>query len=350
MFGYCPTHPGRSPYAGPTSAVLKWTAADANLAGGSIQPAIAADGTIYVGGYGSVWAIEPVHGKTKWTYSTANQPVRSTPAIGADGTIYVGTDGPTKFVALEPTHGQELWHYTAAANVGSSPLIGPDGSIYFGSDATDLYALDRTGAFMWQLPTMGAVGLSPALGLDGMRIYVGSGMTVFGVSPSAMFATTPNTIASSPVVGVAGVYVGTAVGGLWGLNADLTQQWFYPVSTNQPALDATPAIGPDGTVYVGGQTTTLTAVSHDGTFKWGFSTSGWIGSPTVDVNGLIYFGTRFPDSAVYALGPDMSLKWKIPFSGSLDLRAAPVIGADGTLYIGANNQSGTAPTLFAIGI
>ncbi len=54
------------------------------------SPAIAADGTIFVGSNdGNIYAINP-NGMTKWSFQTDLEEVEAPPAIGADGTIYVG--------------------------------------------------------------------------------------------------------------------------------------------------------------------------------------------------------------------------------------------------------------------
>ena len=54
------------------------------------SPAIASDGTIYVGSWDNkLYALNP-DGTLKWSYATGNW-VYSSPAIGADGTLYVGS-------------------------------------------------------------------------------------------------------------------------------------------------------------------------------------------------------------------------------------------------------------------
>ena len=88
MFRHDRQHTGRSPNTGPSIPQEKWS----YDAGGKIwsSPAIAADGTVYVGSADdNVYAINP-NGTLKWSFTTGND-VTSSPAIAADGTTQVGS-------------------------------------------------------------------------------------------------------------------------------------------------------------------------------------------------------------------------------------------------------------------
>lgn len=54
------------------------------------------------------------------------------------------------------------------------PALGPDGRVYVGSSDQRVYAIDASGAKVWEYLTEGKVISSPAIGADGM-VYVGSG-------------------------------------------------------------------------------------------------------------------------------------------------------------------------------
>ncbi len=122
---------------------------------------------------------------------------------------------------------------------------------------------------------------------------------------------------------------------------------------------SSPAIGTDGTIYVGSRDNRLYAVDQDGSKKWSFSTEGRIySSPTIGADGTIYVGSA--DYNLYAIGPDGTLKWSFAtegteagtggvFSpppdpgegggtaGTVDwgVSSSPVVGADGTIYVGS---------------
>jgi len=95
MFHYNTQHTGRCPYdTSKNDGTLKWR----YQTGYPIQssPAIASDGTIYVGSDDHyLYAINP-NGTLKWKYQTGNfvtpsPDIASSPAIASDGTIYVGS-------------------------------------------------------------------------------------------------------------------------------------------------------------------------------------------------------------------------------------------------------------------
>jgi hypothetical protein len=97
------------------------------------SPAIAADGTVYVGTFDNyVYAINPSAGTQKWRFATGGW-VHSSPAIGVDGTVYVGCDDGYVY-AIKPGDGSQKWSFPTGGSVRSSPAIGSDGTVYVGSD------------------------------------------------------------------------------------------------------------------------------------------------------------------------------------------------------------------------
>jgi len=73
---------------------------------------------------------------------------------------------------------------------------------------------------------------------------------------------------------------------------------------------SSPAVGDDGTVYIGSWDTCLYAVHPDGTIKWKYRTNGGIASsPAVGDDGTVYVGSY--DRYVHAVNPDGTLKWKV---------------------------------------
>ena len=97
---------------------------------------------------------------------------------------------------------------------------------------------------------------------------------------------------------------------------------------------SSPALGSDGTVYVGSGTGNLYALTPGGALKWTFPSSDWIeSSPAVAVDGTIYFGSL--DGNVYAVNPDGSEKWH--FTTGDGVASSPAIAADGTVYVGSRD-------------
>ena len=73
-------------------------------------------------------------------------------------------------------------------------------------------------------------------------------------------------------------------------------------------VDSSPAIGSDGTIYVGSDDSYLYAINPDGSRKWRFKTGSYVvSSPAIGSDGTIYVGSY--DYYLYAINPDGSRKW-----------------------------------------
>ena len=74
-----------------------------------------------------------------------------------------------------------------------------------------------------------------------------------------------------------------------------TKKWDFDTGDD---VYSSPAIGADGTVYVGSCDKKLYAIKADGTKKWEFATDA--GSPAIGADGTIYVGSF--DNKLYAIG------------------------------------------------
>ncbi len=308
---------GQSPVdTSSTTGTLEWPYDIAGSSAGIPSPAsIGADGTIYVGSSaGILYAFTPTTGALKWTYPTVSGGsfYNSAPAIGADGTIYIAN---SNLYALSPK-GALDW---SATNLGGGPpAIGADGTIYENGANGNLYALSPTnGSVKWSYP-IGSISNAPAIGENGM-IYI-SGYAF-------------------PQNGIVGFTAVTATNGYtyeFAANGELI--WSSNVSSGSSV-----AIGADGTLYMASNSSTLYALSPTGAQKWSYTTDGPIeGSPAIGTDGTIYIGTfNLTSNDVYALNPDGSLKWAINLADRM--LGSPAIGADGTIYM-----VGLTGTLYAL--
>jgi len=140
---------------------------------------------------------------------------------------------------------------------------------------------------------------------------------------------TSGSVQASPAIGATGaIYVGSNDGYLYAINPDGTLKWKYNTGN---IIISSPAIGSDGTVYVGSDTNSLYAINPDGTLKWKYSTGSFIrSSPAIGSDGTIYIGST--DYNVYAINPDGTLKWT--FRAAYAVYSTPAINSsDGTIYI-----------------
>lgn len=160
------------------------------------------------------------------------------------------------------------------------------------------------------------------------------------------------------------VYIGTSTGGLGAPEADNALyalsvttgevRWTLPLGVNE--VRSTPAVGPDGSIaFVAEERNASGAgVLHDLLYR--LSPSGQLlwtydinpsalsviqvgqSAPAIAADGTIFVAA----GALYAIGPDGTLKWTRFDSTGEDLRNAPVIGTDGTVYFVHHNIPLTA--------
>jgi outer membrane protein assembly factor BamB len=135
-----------------------------------------------------------------------------------------------------------------------------------------------------------------------------------------------------------------------------TEKWNY--FTGLPVVSS-PAIGPSGTIYVGGTQSSsdpqvlLNAINPDGTLRWTYyacisncSTGSTVNSsPAIDSDGTIYVASI--DDNLYAIYPGGSLKWKFHTLTIFDA-SSPAIGPDGTIYVESVETSNNPGYLYAL--
>jgi len=350
---------GHTPFTGPLVPDTVWTFQTND--GLVSSPSIGADGTIY---FGSGWyylggtdscfyALNP-DGSLKWCFNDVKGTFSSA-TLGSDGTIYFTSLGGILY-ALEDsvTYAKEKWQASLEYFFSlSSPLLTPDGNIYAGSPDFNFYSFDTAGNLNWSYKTYWCIISSAAVTDDG-TIIVGSkdhNLYAFREELQDTLWAAPlgtfydgHLVDCSPAIGEDGtIYVGTDPYGaayqipviadtnFWAINPDGSLKWAFETGNG---VESSPAIGPDGTVYFGSYDSCLYAVADSGTFgfqKWKFKTDGQIdGSPTVDGDGNIYFASR--DSVLYCLYPDGSVRWTFDLIDGSE--CSPTIDDKGYLYVG----------------
>jgi outer membrane protein assembly factor BamB len=237
---------------------------------------------------------------------TASGVVVSSPAIADDGTAYFGSHD--RVVRAATTDGNVKWSRATGDLVWCSPALGPGNVVYIGSDDDRLYAFDAAdGNIKWTFtagPCKRALGVGPeAARCDVDGVTIGPDGTIYFVADGA-----------------------------YALAPDGTQKFHFAIQHTHCA--GAPAVGPDGTVYVGCQDGALYALAADGNKLWEFRAAGDVdSSPAVAPDGTVYFGSD--DKKLYALGPGGALKWAVQTGG--DIRSSPAIAADGTVYVGSSD-------------
>ena len=190
----------------------------------------------------------------------------------------------------------------------------------------------------------GGVYYSPAIDAGG-NVYIGVNEKLYSYSADgaqnwSIEIGTPS-LTGSPAIGADGtIYIGSANGDVHAISLEGEEEPNWPFKP--PGYDGgyagttSPALGIDGTIYIGTTKGDLHAISRDGNEKpnWPFHTGAAImSSPAIDQDGMIYFGSD--DGKIYALNPDGSERWSYETEDLV--RSSPAIDEYGTIYIGSDD-------------
>jgi len=136
-----------------------------DLGGPLGEPAIGADGTIYVSSGQRLYAVRS-DATMAWTYTyggtspdTSAGPSSFAIAIGSDGTLHTWAQGAVE--AVSPV-GARLWRAPFTGVTSTHELaVGVDGSVMYGEDGTgSIYALSPSdGSVRWSVPSNGHLGI-----------------------------------------------------------------------------------------------------------------------------------------------------------------------------------------------
>ena len=191
---------------------------------------------------------------------------------------------------------------------------------------------------------------------DSSLVVVPASVTIPAGSNSVNFAvTTKRTadIVNANISASRGSVVVTGILPVLPIGLDLSSPWakfhgdaantgYSPNGVTSPDWSATigspvlssPAIGLDGTIYVGANNGYLYALKGtDGSVLWKYKTGGRVASsPVVTKNGVVFVGSA--DKSVYAInGTNGAKLWSYKTGGAVT--STPCIGADGSLYVGS---------------
>ncbi len=267
-------------------------------------PAIDENGIIYTGFYGGppdlLYAIYSSNGSKKWKYRCSGD-LDSSPAIGKDGTVYFG-DWGHRFHAVYP-NGTAKWVFKAGHIITSSPAIGDDGTIYFGSHDTYFYALNPNGTVKWKYRSGEWNHASPSIGDNGI-VYCGLGdgylYAFYPNNGSVKWKTKLGPSWTSPVIDSAGtLYLGTFKQRFYAVNsADGSVKWSYQ-APGRIWFGNAATLSADGTVYFctttmdGGTGAFIALDTTDGSEQFRISGDGFLyeSSPAIGSDGTVYVGS-----------------------------------------------------------
>jgi outer membrane protein assembly factor BamB len=306
-------------------------------------------------------------GGRPWSFATGRG-IFSTPVIGGDGTVYVGSaDGNFYAVAAS---GRLRWRLRTGGIIDAAAAIGRyrpglgTAPITIGSGDERLYHLrsdprpmPRKRRILWRFrPTLPPVPGQLVSWWEG-NVAIGPGGTIYaGNTGGAAYAIDPggelrwvaprgNSVWTTPAFGQ-GAEAGNSFWGSVDLNAfSLDAAGAERWQTFTPGyVISSPALGSDGTVYVGSFDHNLYALDPDtGAVRWTLRTDAHLySSPALaDTDGVttaIYIASA--DGQVYAVDPSGHLLWRYDTGDAV--RSSPVVGRAPNgrgriVYVGSSN-------------
>lgn len=276
------------------------------------SPAVDTDGTIYVGvgqGTGStnayLYAINP-DGSQKWEYliGVGARVAYTSPVITADGNIAIGNRGSGGSLRVVDRNKNQQWSTTPSGGVGGGLAADKSGNIYSGSTGTYGFASSKDGKVSTNYLGSGysANGTSPAIDENG-NIYLGLNNGSIGTLVSCNdqgnknweFATTGSISQGGPAIGADGtIYIGSTGGKLYAVSKGGSQRWSY---TNPYDITCVPAIDSDGYIHITDEGGYYTILDASGTMKQQVKLGSKIwSSPVISDYGIIYITVEDGDA------------------------------------------------------
>lgn len=307
------------------TGVALWSRPLAGAVSGS--PALGHDALYAASEGGEVVAIEPATGAVRWSCAQLAGQVRftSSPAVArfdAGEGVFLSSETDALrggVVAVQgsggfPTQAGLACLVTGAFGGGrSSPAVAADGALYVGGVDRRLHRLrlredQSSAAFVeeWSSPTADDV-VSPAVLANGDVLFGDQLGTLRLLTAGGQARWTPDqtlgeTLLSSPLAAFSTALALGDEGGLgaWSLGGS---EPYVPQRLQAGAIESTPAVGADGTLYVAAGHT-LRALSPAGALLWEAPLGGdaTASSPTLGCDGTLYVGDGA--GAITALATD----------------------------------------------
>jgi outer membrane protein assembly factor BamB len=191
----------------------------------------------------------------------------------------------------------------------------------------DISATGKSGNYSLECKNLAGVVISKSVSFIGVVIQPGAKKWEFLAGGA---------VSSSPAIGSDGtVYVGSYDNKVYALNgATGAKKWEFLTGEG---VNSSPAVGSDGTVYVGSLDNKVYALNGaTGAKKWEFLTGKLVmSSPAIGSDGTVYVGSF--DNKVYALdGATGAKKWAFITGNWVVTDLA--IGSDGTVYVGSDDN------------
>ena len=295
--------------------------------GRCFAPALSRDGLLHVASQGGVGCVD-ASGRVLWSLRVGLP--SGTPAFTPDGEVAIGL-APTQ-VAVVGAGGLRVLA-TLAGAVRGSPLVLDDGSVIVAALDQAVHRIDGEGRVLFRTPI--ATQVRGAVTQVGPRLLaVPAGASVVFLELDGRTRATVD-LASDVALDLAA----TEGGEVWSVGVDGTVSRVGPSGVRfsartgiVPALTSAIALGGDGRIRFGSRERGLAIVDVSG---------GSVEQPSADPVRAVTSELCVDSDgasvvvdgrgALVAFEPDGRVRWEVATNGRAD--AAPVMGADGTIYV-----------------
>lgn len=300
------------------------------IGGGALSP----DGaSLYQCNRDKLFCLDAATGQPRWDFPGK---ISSPPVVGEKGLVFVTTqDG--KFHAVNPADGQACFSVELPGGARGARL-GPAGEVVVECGGRTLGLSQEDGSTLWSSPVTGP---EVAVGRDGRMFAAGDDLKcVVGYdrdSGAELWRQSHGQCRHRPAVGPDGtVYLGNVAGKFMALDpANGEIKWSY--DTGSHILES-PTMGPDGTIYAGnlaGQLFAFDPVKQG--MKWCSDVGAEVRQPP---------GIGGDGSVVLASDRNLAMAFEPEHGGQLWKQPAasyvhctPLLDAHGKLFLGANNAT-----------
>lgn len=336
-------HTHRAHGRGPREAHVAWKYA----AGGPIEAQVVTapdEKTLYVASLDGTLTALGRDGQKRWSVALGDR-IYGTPAVASDGTIYVGSDA--KFFSAISSSGVVQWKLETDADADTSAVIAGDGKIIFAAGRR-IYAVRSGGDVAWRFQAKGKIFGAPAIADDGTVLFGAQDHGAYALSPAGTLLWRTDLGADvdcAPAIGDDGAFFfgsDAPQGEVVRIGAKGDIVWRAMVGGfARGAL----SVGRDGDVLAGvyGPTPREVRISaSDGVVRGSFSVQGTgakefglHGGALEDDEGTLYFGAQ--DDAAYSVDRTGKTRWRFVTEGDVD--APFTLLRDGSLVVPSDDGS-----------
>jgi outer membrane protein assembly factor BamB len=272
-----------------------------------------------------------------------HDPIQTAPAVLPNGTVVVGTLGGN--VHGVRNDGTLAFTTRLDDRVYASPLVVGD-RIYLGSDDDRFVGVSSTGNVLWSLATDGDADTAAAPTPDHGLVFAAKDTLYFVRKDGTVVwrVRSKRKIYSSPAVGPDGtVFVGAQDRRVYGIRRTGTVRFATGVDQD---VDCAPSLGERGTLYVGTDGGSVLALETEaGKVLWRAPVGGHVRAGlTVTRSHDVVAGVYGPSPRVVCLRGDTGEElWSfaVPGTGAREfgVHGSPVEDAEGNLYFGSQDDA-----------